>query len=55
MKFCCTLSFVNPEYYLELARLGEECNFDTFGLSDHVVNPDVIEAKYPYNEDGSPA
>ena len=53
MKVCCTLSFVNPEYYIELAQLGEECGYNTFGLSDHVVNPDVIEAKYPYNEDGS--
>jgi probable F420-dependent oxidoreductase len=53
LKFCCTLSFVNPEYYLELARLAEECDWDTLSVSDHVVNPDVIEAKYPYNEDGS--
>ncbi|MEE2663174.1 MAG: TIGR03619 family F420-dependent LLM class oxidoreductase [Myxococcota bacterium] len=53
MKFCCTLSFVNPEYYLELAQLGDEHGWDTFALSDHVVNPDVIEARYPYNEDGS--
>jgi probable F420-dependent oxidoreductase len=53
VKFCCTLSFVNPEYYLELAPVGEEYGYDTFALSDHVVNPDVIDAKYPYNEDGS--
>ena len=53
MKFCAQMSFVNPEYYIELAQLAEECGFATFGLSDHVVNPDVIEAKYPYNEDGS--
>ena len=53
MKVCCGLSFVNPEYYLELARFGEELGYDVFVLSDHVVNPDVIEAKYPYNEDGS--
>ena len=53
MKFCCTLSFVNPEYYVELAQLGEEYSWDSFALSDHVVNPDEIEAKYPYNEDGS--
>jgi probable F420-dependent oxidoreductase len=44
---------VNPEYYLELAQVGEEHGWDTFALSDHVVNPDVIEAKYPYNQDGS--
>ena len=53
MKVCCSLSFVNPEYYIELARVGEEYGYQSFSLSDHVVNPDVIEAKYPYNEDGS--
>ena len=53
MKFCCMMSFVNPEYYVELAKLAEACGWSSFGLSDHVVNPDVIEAKYPYNEDGS--
>ena len=47
------MSFVNPEFYIELAQLAEECGWNGFGLSDHVVNPDVIEAKYPYNEDGS--
>jgi probable F420-dependent oxidoreductase len=47
------MSFVNPEFYIELAQLAEQCSWDGFGLSDHVVNPDVIEAKYPYNEDGS--
>ena len=53
MKVCCTLSFVNPEYYVDLAKLGEEYGYASFALSDHVVNPDVIEAKYPYNQDGS--
>lgn len=53
MKFCSMMSFVNPEYYVELAQLAEACGWDSFGLSDHVVNPDVIEAKYPYNQDGS--
>jgi probable F420-dependent oxidoreductase len=53
VKVCCSLSFVNPEYYIELARVGEEYGYQSFALSDHVVNPDVIEAKYPYNEDGS--
>ena len=53
MKFCSMMSFVNPEYYVELAQLAEACGWDAFGLSDHVVNPDVIEAKYPYNADGS--
>jgi probable F420-dependent oxidoreductase len=53
VKFCCTLSFVHPDYLLEVAPIAEEAGWDTLALADHVVNPDVIEAKYPYNEDGS--
>lgn len=53
MKFCCTLSFVNPEFYLDMARTAESHGWDALVLSDHVVNPDEIEAKYPYNADGS--
>ena len=53
MKFCCSLSFINPDFYLEIAPLAEEYGWDTLSLSDHVVNPDQIDAKYPYNEDGS--
>jgi probable F420-dependent oxidoreductase len=33
--------------------VAEEHGWDTVLVSDHVVNPDQIEAKYPYNEDGS--
>ena len=53
MKFVCQCSFIDPAHFLEVAPVAEEYGFDTIGLSDHVVNPDVIEAKYPYNEDGS--
>lgn len=53
MKFCFQLSFVQPEHYIELATVAEEHGWDTVLVSDHVVNPDQIEAKYPYNEDGS--
>ena len=33
--------------------LAETCGWDTLVLSDHLVNPDQIESRYPYNEDGS--
>ena len=52
MKFACMLTFVNPAHFLEIAPLGEEYGWDTFALSDHVVNLDVIEAKYPYGQMG---
>jgi probable F420-dependent oxidoreductase len=52
LKFCCQLSWVDPDHFLEIARTAEEHGWDTIALSDHVVNPDRIEARYPYNESG---
>ena len=52
MKFCCQLSWVNPDFFLEIARVAEDHGWDTVALSDHVVNPDSIRARYPYNESG---
>ncbi len=48
MKFCATLSFVHPDHLLALAPVAEEHGWDTLILSDHVVHPETIEAKYPY-------
>jgi probable F420-dependent oxidoreductase len=52
LKFCAMLSWVDPDYFLEIAPAAEQHGWDTLALSDHVVNPDVIEAKYPYNPTG---
>jgi probable F420-dependent oxidoreductase len=52
MKFCFGLSFINPDYFLEIAPLAEQYGYDTVLLSDHVVNPDQIEARYPYGGTG---
>jgi len=52
VKFCFGLSFINPDYFLEVAPLAEQHGYDTVILSDHVVNPDSIEARYPYGGSG---
>lgn len=52
MKFCCMLAWVDPDHFLEIAPVAEEHAWDTVVLSDHVVNPDVIRARYPYNDSG---
>jgi probable F420-dependent oxidoreductase len=52
MKFGCNLSLVHPDYFLEIAPIAEEYGFDNLLLGDHVVHPDVIEARYPYGENG---
>jgi probable F420-dependent oxidoreductase len=53
MKFCCTLGFVHTDYLVELAVVAEESGWDVVTLADHVVNPDVISARYPYSKDGA--
>ena len=52
MKFCATLTFVNPDHFLSLAPVAEEHGWDTLILSDHVLHPETIESKYPYLESG---
>lgn len=52
MKFCASLAFTETEDYVELAQVAEEHGWDALVLSDHVVHPERIAAKYPYREDG---
>lgn len=53
MKFCTAFSFVDPDHLLALAALAEEYGWDTVALSDHVLHPETIGARYPYNDDGA--
>ena len=52
MKFCLTLSFIQPDLLCEIAQTAEQYGWDAISVSDHVVNPDQIEARYPYGETG---
>ena len=52
MKFCASLAFTDPTDYCELAVLAEEHGWHGLVLSDHVVHPETISAKYPYSADG---
>ena len=52
MKFCASLAFTDPRDYCELAQLAEAHGWDALVLSDHVVHPREIAAKYPYAADG---
>jgi probable F420-dependent oxidoreductase len=52
VKFAASLAFTDTEDYVELAQVAEQHGWDTLVLSDHVVHPEKIAAKYPYREDG---
>jgi probable F420-dependent oxidoreductase len=52
LKFSCALSFIQPDALMESACVAEEYGFDSIQLADHVVNPDVVEARHPLDETG---
>lgn len=52
LKFCIGLGFSPVDHYVPLARAADERGWDTICVSDHVVNPKVIESVYPYTKDG---
>jgi len=54
VKFATALAFNDPTHFLELARTADECGWDWFAVSDHLVYPEKIESPYPYAKDGKP-
>jgi len=46
---------VNPDCYEEVARLGEDLEYDILQVPDHIVLPeDFDESEYPFNSEGKP-
>ena len=52
MKFCFSGTFSEPGELVTLAKAGDDCGWDTFTLSDHIINPVETRAPYPYTKDG---
>src|ERR1700724_3663274 len=50
--FPFTRSLALPEILTRLAVEGEAIGFDYVCLSDHIVQPNNIHARYPYSETG---
>ena len=45
----------SPAMLARLAAEGEAIGYDYAAISDHIVEPADIHARYPYTESGSPA
>jgi probable F420-dependent oxidoreductase len=54
VKFATALAFNDPMHFLELARTADECGWDWFAVSDHIVFPEKLSSAYPYAKDGKP-
>lgn len=55
MRFCFSFFRTDPAEYVELAQVADAYGWDTVMISDHVVNPETIHSRYPYNETGERA
>ena len=45
-------ALASPQVLTRLAAEGEAIGFDYIALSDHIVEPLDIHARYPYSESG---
>ena len=54
MKHWQSLSWMEPEQILDVARFAEELGFEGVFLSDHGIYPLELQAAYPYSPDGKP-
>jgi probable F420-dependent oxidoreductase len=52
VKFAAALAFNDPLHFCEMARTADECGWDWFAVSDHIVFPEKIDSAYPYAKDG---
>ena len=53
MKFCFSGTFAQTDELVALAKAGDEAGWDTFAVSDHIINPVETRKPYPYTKDGS--
>ncbi|GAA4048634.1 TIGR03619 family F420-dependent LLM class oxidoreductase [Nonomuraea soli] len=53
MRYWLGASFVDTGEFTQLARIAEDCGFDTFTLSDHLFYADFA-TPYPYSRSGKP-
>lgn len=54
MRYWNSLAFLEPDQLVPMAQLTEQLGFEGITISDHVVQPEKIDSKYPYSDDGKP-
>lgn len=52
MRYTVSLSRIEPENVLEVARLADTMGFDGIGIPDSICYPQAAEEDYPYTADG---
>lgn len=53
MRFSIATAYLPPEQLGPIARLADELGYHAMALSDHVINLETLDTKYPYTETGA--
>src|SRR5271157_4261560 len=53
MRFSYAESMVDPSFYLPLAKAAEDAGYDSMVVPDSLCYPEVSDATYPFNPDGT--
>ena len=54
MRFWCSLSFLDPDLWLDAARACDENGYHGILVADHLLFPVDLASEYPYSSDGAP-
>lgn len=54
MKFWQSVTWMEPEQLVPVAKFAEELGFEGVLNADHAVYPETVNAPYPYSADGKP-
>lgn len=53
MRVSIATAYLPPEELAPIARLADELGYHAMALSDHVINLETLDTKYPYTETGA--
>ena len=53
MRFNIATAYLPPEELGPIAKAADEAGYHGFALSDHVINLESLDTKYPYTESGA--
>jgi probable F420-dependent oxidoreductase len=53
MRVSIATAYISPEELAPIARLADELGYHAMALSDHVINLETLDTRYPYTESGA--
>ncbi len=53
MRFSVATAYLPPEELAPIAKAADAAGYHGMALSDHVINLETLDTKYPYTETGA--